>query len=94
MKGLLDRLAEGETLVADGAMGTMLLEMGLMPGLCPESVNLERPEVLEKIAGLYLDAGAEILETNTFGASPLKLAQYNREHDLQEINERAVRFAV
>jgi 5-methyltetrahydrofolate--homocysteine methyltransferase len=78
------------TLVADGAMGTMLLARGLGPGKCPEQVNLETPEVLEEIAGLYLAAGAEIVQTNTFGGSSLKLARYNLDSRTEEINARAI----
>jgi 5-methyltetrahydrofolate--homocysteine methyltransferase len=90
MEPLLDRLARGEVLVADGAMGTMLFERGLRPGQCPEAINLERPELLEEIAALYLDAGAEIIQTNTFGASPAKLAMYELEDKTGPINSRAV----
>lgn len=91
MQPLLERIDNGETLLADGAMGTMLLQRGLKPGECPESLNLGRPGVLEEIAALYLEAGAEIIETNTFGASPLKLAQYGLEDRMDEINRAAVR---
>ncbi|MGB2985274.1 MAG: homocysteine S-methyltransferase family protein [Phycisphaerae bacterium] len=90
MKSLLERLKAGEILVADGAMGTLLFQKGLKPGDCPESVNLEHPEVLEEIAGLYLNAGADIIQTNTFGASPLKLAMYNLDDEAATINRNAV----
>lgn len=91
MQKLLDRLAQGEILVADGAVGTMLLERGLEAGDCPERMNLEQPEVLEEIARLYLEAGADIIQTNTFGASPLKLSQYSLRDRTEEINAEAVR---
>jgi 5-methyltetrahydrofolate--homocysteine methyltransferase len=91
MKSFPERIAAGETLVADGAMGTMLLERGLKSGECPELLSLTRPEVLEEIARLYFAAGAEILETNTFGASPLKLARYGLESKMDDINRAAVR---
>ena len=90
MKNVLSRLKEGEILVADGAMGTLLFERGLRPGDCPESWNLEHPEALEEIAKLYLDAGAQIVQTNTFGGSPLKLASYGLDDRTEEINARAV----
>ncbi len=90
MTPLLERITTGDVLVADGAIGTMLFERGLRPGSCPETVNLERPEILEEIAALYLDAGAELLQTNTFGASPLKLACYGLEDQTERIVERAV----
>ena len=76
MRPFLERIRSGDVLVADGAMGTMLQARGLKPGDCPEKLNLERPEVLEEVAGLYLEAGADILQTNTFGGSPMKLALY------------------
>ena len=90
MEPLLKRLGRGDVLVADGAMGTMLFERGLRPGQCPEAINLERPELLEEIAGLYFDAGAEIIQTNTFGASPVKLAMYGLEDKTGPINSLAV----
>jgi 5-methyltetrahydrofolate--homocysteine methyltransferase len=91
MKPLLERVAEGRTVVADGAMGTLLFQRGLKPGECPETVNLSDTGVLEEIAGLYLDAGAEIIETNTFGGSPLKLSQYGLDGKAAQINRNAVR---
>lgn len=90
MKRLIDRLSSGETLVADGAMGTMLFEKGLDAGQCPETVNLSNPRVLEEIAEAYLEAGADILETNTFGGSPLKLSLYGLEEKMEAINRDAV----
>ena len=91
MRALLERLAAGELLVGDGALGTMLLERGLKPGEPSESLTLSRPEVLEEIARLYLDAGADLLETNTFGGSPLKLALHGLEAETERVNGEAVR---
>jgi 5-methyltetrahydrofolate--homocysteine methyltransferase len=71
-------------------MGTLLFAAGLKPGGCPESLNLDRPELLEQIAREYLDAGAEIIQTNTFGASPLKLTAYGLADQTEEINHSAV----
>ena len=90
MKPLHERLTAGETLVADGATGTVLLEMGLELGECPESVCLEQPETLETIARQYVDAGADIVHTNTFGASPIKLSLHGLAHEVARINETAV----
>jgi 5-methyltetrahydrofolate--homocysteine methyltransferase len=90
MRPLLQRLAAGEVLVGDGALGTMLLERGLGPGEPPESVALSRPALLEEVARLYLEAGAEILETDTFGGSPLKLALHDLEAQTEAINRAAV----
>jgi 5-methyltetrahydrofolate--homocysteine methyltransferase len=88
---LLDRLQAGDVLVADGAMGTMLMSGGLKSGDCPERINLDRPELLSDIARLYGTAGADVVQTNTFGGSPLKLAQYDLEDRTEEINAAAVR---
>jgi 5-methyltetrahydrofolate--homocysteine methyltransferase len=90
MERLTDRLNGGKILIADGAMGTMLIERGLKSGECPESLNLTRADILEEIAGMYLDAGADIIQTNTFGGSPLKLASYNLDDRASEINRNAV----
>ena len=76
MKPPLERLAAGEVLCSDGAWGTQLMARGLAPGDCPESMNLTRPEVLAEVAGSYLDAGADLVTTNTFGGSPLNLASH------------------
>ncbi len=90
MAKLLERLENGEVLVADGAMGTMLMERGLKPGEPPESFNLTCLDAIEEIARLYLDAGADVIQTNTFGASPLKLSFYSLEDKTEEINRNAV----
>jgi len=79
--------------VVDGAMGTLLLERGLGPGEPPESITLSRPEVLEEVARLYVDAGADIVETNTFGASPLRLAHAGLDDRIEQLNREAVRAA-
>ncbi|MFC1521653.1 homocysteine S-methyltransferase family protein [Elusimicrobiota bacterium] len=91
MQNILERLKNKEILISDGAMGTMLMERGLKPGDCPEKFNIEQPKVLEEIARLYLDAGANIVQTNTFGASPLKLADYSLADKADIINSNAVK---
>jgi 5-methyltetrahydrofolate--homocysteine methyltransferase len=90
MKSLLERIGEGEILIADGAMGTMLMAQGLKPGEPPESLNISRPDALEAIARAYLEAGAEIIQTNTFGGSPLKLAFCGLDERTDEVNRNAV----
>ena len=90
MRDLLARARDGEILIADGAMGTMLMEHGLKPGEPPESVNLTHPQMLEEVARLYIDAGADIVQTNTFGASPLRLMLGSLEDKTEEINRNAV----
>ncbi len=90
MVHIIDRIKRGDVLISDGAIGTMLMKEGLKPGDCPEKINLEKPEVLEKIAGLYHAAGADIIQTNSFGGSPLKLAYYSLDDKTEEINKSAV----
>ncbi len=79
--------------IFDGAMGTMLQAGGLAPGACPELMNLDKPAVVKDIHRAYIAAGATIIETNTFGASPLKLAHYNLTERTREINLAAVGIA-
>lgn len=90
MENILDRLRRGEVIIGDGALGTMLMQRGLKSGEPPESFNTLRPQVLEEIASLYLEAGSEIVSTNTFGASPLRLQQFSMEKDTEILNRNAV----
>ncbi|MBO6178264.1 MAG: homocysteine S-methyltransferase family protein [Selenomonadaceae bacterium] len=79
--------------ILDGAMGTMLMAGGLEVGACPELMNVEKEEVVRDIHKRYIEAGATIVETNTFGGSPLKLAHYGIEERCEELNGAAVRIA-
>jgi len=90
MRDLLNRLRSGDIIVGDGAWGTMLMARGLKPGQAPEVFNLTEPELLEEIARLYLDAGAEIITTNTFGGSPVRLRQSGLDQETEAINRAAV----
>ena len=83
------RLGRGEVLLADGAIGTMLMARGLARRAAPETFNLEPPELLVEIARLYLEAGADIVQTNTFGASPLKLGPLGPGRQTEAINRGA-----
>jgi 5-methyltetrahydrofolate--homocysteine methyltransferase len=90
LRAPLERLAAGETLCGDGAWGTQLMARGLAPGDCPESMNLDEPGVLAEVASLYLEAGADLITTNTFGGSPLKLGSHDLDDRVEEINRTAV----
>jgi 5-methyltetrahydrofolate--homocysteine methyltransferase len=92
MEAILERIKRGEILIADGAMGSLLMARAkdLIKGKCPEVINLSRPGILEEVAELYQEAGADIIQTNTFGGSPLKLSDYGLEDKTEEINRAAV----
>jgi len=93
MKIIRERIQAGEILLADGGMGSLLMQRGLKQGSCPEAVNLEHPEIPAEIARLYADAGSDMVQSNTFGASPLKLGEYGLADKTEEINHAAVIIA-
>ena len=91
---LKELLAEKKVVVTDGATGTWLAEKGeLGPGQPPELLNLSNPEAIRKAHQEYLEAGSEIILTNTFGANPFKLARLNLAEKAEEINRQAVLLA-
>ncbi len=75
-ESLLSRLQRQGILVSDGAWGTFLQKKGLRPGECPELWCLERPQEVLAIASSYVAAGADVIETNSFGGSSFKLEHY------------------
>jgi 5-methyltetrahydrofolate--homocysteine methyltransferase len=89
MKSLLDRLAQGETLVSDGAWGTLLQSMGLQTGESPESWNLTHPDRVRSVARQYVEAGSDIILTNSFGGSRFKLDRYGLSEKAADINRAA-----
>jgi len=93
MGKLTDKIAEGRVLVSDGAWGTFLHQKGLKVQECPESWNLERPADVLEIAKSYVDAGADIILTNSFGGSPFKLAAYGLEDQTFELNKAAAEIS-
>lgn len=80
-------------LVIDGAMGTQLMERGIRPDDCFDAQNLKNPEAVYSVHKAYAEAGADILETNTFGANRIKLGEYGLADKVKEINEAAVKLA-
>ncbi|HEX9185651.1 MAG TPA: homocysteine S-methyltransferase family protein [Vicinamibacteria bacterium] len=90
MEGLLARLGRGDVLVGDGAWGTQLMQRGLPPGHPPEWFALERPETIEEVARLYADAGADLVTTDTFGATSFRLKLHGLDGERARINRQAV----
>jgi len=93
MSGWHERLAAKGLLIADGAWGTELAGRGLEAGVAPERWNLERPDDVRAVAASYVEAGADIILTNTFGASPLKLKKVGLDRHVGEINRIGVELS-
>ncbi len=89
---LLQKLRQ-RPLLCDGAMGTLLYARGITYERCFDGLNLSQPELITNIHREYINAGAEIIETNSFGANRAKLETYNLGDRVREINSRAVRLA-
>jgi methionine synthase / methylenetetrahydrofolate reductase(NADPH) len=92
MSGFLDRLRGGPPIVADGGMGSLVT--AAVPRLrCPEEANVRAPEAVVSLHVGFINAGAELIEANTFGANRRKLAQHYLEDDLERINSAAIKLA-
>ena len=90
MSRLLAALRNARVILTDGGIGTMLLAHLDPDRPCPDSLNLERPHLVRALAQDYRRAGAMLLQTNTFGASPCRLAPFGLESRVAEINRAAV----
>ncbi|MDF1575888.1 MAG: homocysteine S-methyltransferase family protein [Bacteroidales bacterium] len=90
---ILNKIEERRVLVSDGAWGTFLHQKGLKSGECPELWNLDRPGDVLDIARSYVEAGADIILTNSFGGSPLKLERYELEDRCYELNRSAAEIS-
>lgn len=92
MKSLIERLNE-EVLVCDGAMGTMLMQKGMPLCACPDYWGVKNKRILSSVHKAYIDSGADIIITNTFGANSIKLGKFKLQKKAEEINKRAVEIA-
>ena len=90
---IIDILKTGKILVSDGAWGTFLYQRGLKAGECPDEWSLSHPGVVKEIAISYIEAGADMVETNSFGANRFKLQHYGLQDKVSEINEAAARLS-
>jgi len=89
MQTLLERLSSGGVLLSDGATGSLLQSAGLPAGASPESWSLSRPDVVRGVAEAYLAAGSDMVLTNSFGGSPIKLARHGLAERAGELNRTA-----
>lgn len=90
---LRDLIEDGRVHVFDGAMGTELYGRGVFVNVCYDELSLKQPRLVQAIHEDYVRAGAEIIETNTFGANPVKLAGYGLAERTEEINRAAAELA-
>lgn len=89
----VDRFFAGWRVLSDGAMGTMLYDRGIFINRCFDELNLSQPEVVAAVHAEYLQAGSQIIETNTFGANAYRLERYGLRDRVREINLAGVRIA-
>ena len=90
---IVEAIKEKKVLVSDGAWGTSLQNKGLTSGECPELWNIDKPDQVREVGEAYARAGAQILETNSFGGNGIKLAFFNLQDRLDEINRIAARLS-
>lgn len=93
MGKIIDQIKGGKILVSDGAWGTFLHAKGLKPGECPELWNLSHPGEVYDIAKGYIDAGSDMVETNSFGGSKFKLEKYELGDKVASLNKAAAEIS-
>jgi 5-methyltetrahydrofolate--homocysteine methyltransferase len=93
MGKIIEQIKAGKTLVSDGAWGTFLQQKGMKPGECPEEWNLTHPDEVFDIAKSYIDAGADMIETNSFGGTKFKVEKYGLGDKVFELNKAAAEIS-
>ena len=93
MTSRLDQIFNGRTVLCDGAMGTSLYSRGVFINRCYDELNLSQPELVRAVHEDYLQSGAEIIETNTFGANAFRLERHGLRDKVQDINRAGVSIA-
>lgn len=93
MHPTLQNLLTRAPVLTDGAWGTQLQSRGLPTGACPDAWNLEQPTLVEQVARAYVDAGSQIILTNTFGANRFVLARYGLADKVAQINRAGVELS-
>lgn len=93
MGKILDQIKAGKILVSDGAWGTFLQQKGMKPGECPEEWNITHPAEVFDIAKSYIDAGADMIETNSFGGTIFKVEKYGLADKVFELNKAAAEIS-
>ncbi|MEO6924248.1 MAG: homocysteine S-methyltransferase family protein, partial [Bryocella sp.] len=93
MSGEVNKLFSGRAVLCDGAMGTMLYASGVFINRCYDELNITQPETVRAVHEQYLQAGAEVIETNTFGANALRLEHFGLRDRVREINMAGARLA-
>jgi len=92
-KKITEALRDGKVLISDGAWGTFLQKKGLKPGECPELWCVDKPDEVYDVAKNYIDAGADMIQSDSFGGSACKLKHYGLEARTAEINEAAAKIS-
>ena len=93
MKKLIHELLSDAPVLTDGAWGTEMQARGLQPGDCPDDWNLSHPEHVEEVARAYVEAGSQVILTNTFGANRIMLDRHGLAAKAQEINRAGVEIS-
>ncbi len=93
MGKIIDQIKAGKTLVSDGAWGTLLHQKGMQPGECPEEWNITHADDVFEIAKSYIESGADMIETNSFGGTIFKVSKYGLGDKVFELNKTAAEIS-